>query len=80
MSKVRRTLSGTVVSSKMDKGITVLIERKIKHPLYKKFIKRSSKLMAHDEENVCKDGDSVVIEQCRPVSKNKSWRLVEVVN
>ncbi len=74
-----RTLVGRVVSSKMDKSITVLIERKVKHPLYGKFIKRSTKLHAHDEENTCQEGDTVAIEQCRPISKSKSWRLHKVL-
>lgn len=76
--KVQRSVQGTVLSNKMDKSITVLIERQVKHPLYKKFIKRSTKLKAHDESNECNEGDTVVIEECRPLSKTKSWRLVEV--
>jgi small subunit ribosomal protein S17 len=78
-NKVARTLSGRVVSNKMDKSITVLVERKIKHPLYGKYIKRSSKLHAHDEANECGIGDTVSIEQCRPLSKTKTWRLVKVL-
>ena len=77
--KLQRTLTGVVSSNKMDKSITVMIERKVKHPLYGKFIKRSTKLTVHDESNECSTGDVVVIEQCRPMSKNKSWRLVQVV-
>ncbi len=77
--KLQRTLTGVVSSDKMDKSITVMIERKVKHPLYGKFIKRSTKLTVHDESNECSMGDVVVIEQCRPMSKNKSWRLVQVV-
>jgi small subunit ribosomal protein S17 len=77
--KNRRSLSGRVVSNKMDKTISVLVERRIQHPLYKKFIRRSTKLLAHDENNECNEGDTVVIEECRPLSKNKSWRLVKVV-
>ncbi|HHL45892.1 MAG TPA: 30S ribosomal protein S17 [Gammaproteobacteria bacterium] len=77
--KVSRTVSGCVVSNKMDKTITVLVERKVAHPLYGKYIKRSTKLHAHDEDNVCKEGDIVRIEECRPLSKSKTWRLVEVV-
>ncbi len=77
--KVQRAVQGSVVSAKMDKSIVVLVERQEKHKLYKKFIKRSSKLHAHDENNDCHEGDVVVIEQCRPLSKTKSWRLVEVV-
>ena len=78
-AKVQRSVQGTVLSNKMDKSITVLIERQVKHPLYKKFIKRSTKLKAHDEQNECNEGDKVVIEECRPISKTKSWRLVKVV-
>ena len=78
VGKVQRSVQGTVLSNKMDKSITVLIERQVKHPLYKKFIKRSTKLKAHDESNECNEGDTVVIEECRPLSKTKSWRLVEV--
>ena len=74
-----RTLVGQVVSDKMDKTMTVLVERRVKHPLYKKYIRRSTKLHAHDEENACKVGDLVSIEQCRPVSKTKSWRLHEII-
>lgn len=75
-----RTLEGRVVSDKMDKSITVLIERKVKHPIYGKFIRRSTKIHAHDETNECGIGDMVVVEQCRPLSKSKTWRLVKVVN
>jgi small subunit ribosomal protein S17 len=74
-----RTLQGMVVSDKMDKSITVLLERQVKHPLYKKYIKRSTKLHVHDEENECLIGDKVSIRECRPISKTKSWRLVEVL-
>ncbi len=74
-----RTLTGTVVSDKMDKSIKVLIERKVKHPLYGKFIKKSTKVLAHDEENSCSIGDVVVIAESRPLSKNKSWTLQAVV-
>jgi small subunit ribosomal protein S17 len=77
--KVQRTLTGSVSSDAMDKSITVTIERRIKHPIYGKYIKRSTKLRVHDENNECGKGDVVVIEQCRPISKTKSWRLVEVV-
>lgn len=75
-----KTVSGTVVSNKMDKTIAVLIERKVKHPLYGKFMRRSTKLMAHDEANECNEGDVVIIESSRPISKNKSWRLQKVVS
>ena len=74
-----RSLQGRVVSAGADKTITVLIERKIKHPLYKKYIRRSTKVHAHDENNQCQPGDIVIIESCRPRSKLKSWQLVEVV-
>jgi len=74
-----RTITGKVVSNKMDKSATVMIERKVKHPVYGKYIRRSTKLHIHDAENACQEGDTVVIEQCRPLSKTKSWRLVEVV-
>ena len=74
-----RTINGRVISNKMDKTITVLVERLVKHPVYGKYIKRSSKLFAHDEQNQCQEGDVVAITSCRPVSKNKTWKLVEVV-
>src|SRR3954454_13252555 len=73
----RRVLSGRVTSDKMDKTITVLVERRVIHPLYKKFIRRSKKYAAHDEHNVCKEGDAVRIEECRPISKRKTWLLIE---
>lgn len=79
VDKVSRTVSGRVISNKMDKTITVLIERKVKHPLYGKFIRRSTKVHAHDEGNVCNEGDTVIVEQCRPISKTKTWKLVKVV-
>ncbi len=75
-----RQVTGSVVSARMDKTITVLVERQLQHPLYKKYIRRSTKMHAHDEENTCREGDIVVIEECRPLSKTKSWRLVEVVS
>lgn len=78
--KVARTVTGRVVSNKMDKSITVLIERKIKHPKYGKYIRRSTKIHAHDEANVCNEGDTVIIKQCRPISKTKAWSLVKVVS
>lgn len=74
-----RTLIGRVVSNKMDKTATVLIERRIKHPLYGKYIRRSTKLHVHDENNECQEGDVVAISQCRPLSKTKSWRLEQIV-
>jgi len=73
-----RTQTGRVVSNKMDKSITVLIERRVKHPRYGKIIKRSTKLMAHDENNECQQGDLVTISSCRPLSKSKTWRLVTI--
>jgi len=82
MSETRataRTVTGKVTSNKMDKSATVMIERVVKHPVYGKYIRRSTKLHIHDAENTCQEGDLVVIEPCRPVSKTKSWRLVEVV-
>ncbi len=72
----RRVLTGRVVSEKTDKTITVLVERRVMHPLYKKFIRRSKKYAAHDEANLCKEGDMVSIEECRPISKTKSWLVV----
>jgi len=77
--KAQRTVTGRVVSDKMDKTITVLVERRVPHPLYKKYIRRSSKLHAHDENNECHEGDTVTIAQCRPLSKSKTWTLVEVI-
>lgn len=74
-----RTVEGRVVSNKMDKTVTVLVERQVKHALYGKYIKRSTKLHAHDEANACKEGDVVRITECRPLSKTKNWRVVEVV-
>ena len=77
-AKAVRTLSGKVVSNKGDKTISVLIERFEKHPLYGKYIKRSSKIAAHDENNECKIGDTVTISECRPLSKSKAYRLIEI--
>lgn len=77
-NKVARTLTGKVTSDKMDKTITVLVERKVRHPIYNKFIKRSTKLHVHDENNEGCIGDMVSIVQCRPLSKSKSWRLDKV--
>ncbi|WP_136255927.1 30S ribosomal protein S17 [Onishia niordana] len=74
-----RTLTGKVVSDKMDKSIVVMIERRERHPIYGKYVKRSTKLHAHDAQNQAKSGDTVSIEECRPLSKKKSWTLVEVV-
>lgn len=77
--KVVRTLSGRVVSDKMDKTVTVLVERKVKHPLIGKVIRRSNKFHAHDEANECKEGDLVVIEESRPLSKTKSWKVSKIL-
>lgn len=74
-----RTLTGAVISDKMDKTITVQVERRVKHPIYGKFMRRSTKVHAHDEANECKQGDVVTVEQCRPLSKSKTWRLVKIV-
>jgi len=74
---VRRPIAGKVISSKMDKTVSVLIERLIKHPIYGKYIRRSTKVMAHDPENIYKEGDSVSISPCKPISKNKSWTVVQ---
>ncbi|MCO4321861.1 30S ribosomal protein S17 [Aliidiomarina quisquiliarum] len=74
-----RTLQGRVVSDKMDKSIVVAIERRVKHPLYGKYMNRTTKVHAHDEDNTCREGDLVTIRETRPVSKTKSWALVEVL-
>ena len=79
MSETIRTLQGRVVSDKMDKSIVVAIERKVKHPIYGKFVKRTTKLHAHDENNQCGIGDTVTIRECAPISKKKSWTLVDVI-
>ena len=78
-SKTIRTESGRVISNKMDRTITVLVERRVKHPLYGKYIRRSTKLHVHDAENACNEGDEVTITECRPISKTKSWKLVDIV-
>jgi small subunit ribosomal protein S17 len=77
--KLIRTLTGRVVSDKMDKSAVVMVERKVRHPLYGKYIRRSTKMHIHDENNECRQGDTVTIRQCRPISKTKSWQLLEVV-
>ena len=77
--KERKSRIGVVASNKMDKSITVLVERKLKHPIYGKFVKKSKKFFAHDEKNECNEGDTVKIMETRPLSKKKSWRLVEIV-
>ncbi len=77
--KIHRTIVGRVVSDKMDKTVSVAIERRIKHPVYGKYIRRTTKVLAHDAANECKAGDRVAISGCRPVSKNKSWSVVNIV-
>ena len=72
----KRVLTGRVVSDKMDKTVTVLVERRVMHPLYKKFIRKSKKYAAHDDANLCKEGDVVQIEECPPISKRKAWLVV----
>lgn len=79
-TKVKRTLTGRVVSDKMDKTINVYIERRVKHPKYGKYLKRSTKLLVHDPENQGKEGDYVVIVESRPISKRKAWSLLKVVD
>ncbi len=78
-SKSVRMLTGRVVSDKMEKSAVVLVERQIKHPLYGKYIKRSTRYHIHDEENTCNEGDKVSIQECKPISRHKSWTLVEVI-
>jgi small subunit ribosomal protein S17 len=75
----QRTVVGRVVSDKMNKSVSVSIERVIKHPVYGKYVRRTSKVMAHDETNECKTGDRVAIRECRPISKNKAWKVVDVI-
>ena len=77
--QVQRTINGRVLSNKMDKNITELVERIVKHPVYGKYVKRSTKLLAHDEQNQCQEGDLVAITSCRPLSKNKTFKLVDVL-
>ena len=77
--KIQRSLTGRVVSDKMDKTVTVLIERRVTHPLYGKIVTRSRKYHAHDEQNECHEGDLVTIEECRPISKTKAWRVAKLV-
>ena len=77
--KSERTITGLVVSDKMDKTVSVAIERLIKHPVYGKFMRRTTKVLAHDANNECKPGDRVAISECRPISKNKSWSVVNVI-
>ena len=78
-SKAQRTIEGRVVSNKMQKTVTVLLERQVPHPLYGKIVRRSTKVHAHDEKGECKEGDMVRIAECRPLSKTKNWRVVEIV-
>ena len=78
-NNIARTLVGQVVSNRMDKTISVMVERRVEHPLYRKYVKKLTKLLAHDENNECGEGDTVAIEECRPLSKNKSWRLQRVI-
>lgn len=77
-NKLRRPMVGKVVSNKMDKSVSVAIERLIKHPIYGKYIRRTSKIVAHDESNKCQEGDIVSISPCKPISKNKSWNVVNI--
>ena len=79
-NKSRRSVIGRVTSSKMDKTVSVAIERLIKHPIYGKYIRRTTKILAHDDENKCNEGDQVTIRQCKPIAKNKSWYVVDIVN
>ena len=79
-AKAARTMTGRVTSGKMDKSITVLVERVVRHPVYGKYIRRSTKLHAHDEQNECREGDLVMVEQCRPLSKTKAWKLIKVLD
>tara|TARA_B100000123_G_scaffold243711_1_gene198678 strand:+ start:940 stop:1194 length:255 start_codon:yes stop_codon:yes gene_type:complete len=76
---LRKERIGVVASNKMDKSIVVSIERRVKHPLYGKFVKKTSRFIAHDEKNSCNEGDTVRIMETRPLSKNKNWRLVEII-
>ena len=78
-AKTARSVTGQVTSNKGDKTIAVVIERRVKHPLYKKYVRRTTKVLAHDQDNTCQEGDWVLVEECRPISKHKSWRLVKVL-
>jgi small subunit ribosomal protein S17 len=77
--KLRKQRTGVVFSAKMDKTITIVVERKLKHPIYGKYVMKSKKFTAHDEENTCREGDTVRIMETRPLSKNKRWRLVDII-
>ncbi|MEX2497181.1 MAG: 30S ribosomal protein S17 [Woeseia sp.] len=79
VTRNQRTVVGRVVSDKMDKSVSVSVERLIKHPVYGKYIRKTSKVMAHDETNECKQGDRVAIRECRPMSKKKAWQVVNVI-
>ena len=79
MSETARTVTGTVVSNKMNKTISVSVERLVKHPTYGKYVRRTTKLLAHDENNECRAGDTVAIAECRPLSRHKAWKLVRVL-
>ena len=79
VAQIKGTKVGLVVSDKMDKTVTVLLSRQVKHPLYGKYMKRSTRVHAHDESNDCAEGDKVMIAQCRPISKTKSWKVVEIL-
>ncbi|QGM22258.1 30S ribosomal protein S17 [Spiribacter sp. 2438] len=78
-NSVKRTVNGRVTSTAMDKTITVAVERLVRHPLYGKYIRRTTKVHAHDADNACQKGDWVAVEECRPISRQKSWRLVEIL-
>lgn len=78
-TSVKRTVNGRVISNRMEQTITVAVERRVRHPLYGKFMRRTTKVHAHDAENACQIGDWVVVEECRPISKSKCWNLVEIV-
>jgi small subunit ribosomal protein S17 len=77
--KLRKEKTGIVVSNKMEKSVTVEVERRVKHPKYGKFVKKSSRFLTHDEKNECSEGDKVRIAETKPLSKNKCWRLVEII-
>jgi small subunit ribosomal protein S17 len=79
MNKTRKTRQGSVISNGMDKSVVILVERKVRHKLYGKYIRRRVKYMAHDPANECNVGDIVLIEECRPLSKNKRWRVLDIV-
>ena len=79
VQKTQRTIEGRVVSNKMNKTVTVLLERQVQHPLYGKIVRRSTKVHAHDEKSECKEGDLVRLAECRPMSKTKNWRVIEVL-